>query len=168
MAEHRFDDQTEREWEIINPSDAYTIVGTERVVAAILLFVGGGQLGFKATGSDQDDAMGFGSLCMFVGREEQKSIVDTVLDGSIDEFVARFGDQVIRACRSVQIGDSADRQVIRPSLDALEDPAAWRAEWERVHDLQRSSMNDIGRAVLRFSAQIQRMMVTASDRQVKP
>ena len=142
-------------YEIINPSDAYTIEAASLDVAFVAcVFLGRGLYSFQPidVGEDADGepevtkvAAEEIPLFLFGGTEEWckqhlnesfESVVDRVTKDKATELAACF--------ESCLIGKATDRDTYLAGLKLIEDPhnrEEWRRRW---HDKRRSSMNDIG------------------------
>ena len=121
--------------EIINPSDHYTMVVTDRAAAVAICILGEGRYSLKAPNGE--------------------SVVPLFLLGGHDEWMKEtfgkdFGELleatdknlVAEHLESVVIGDREDYE---RSLSAIDDPAKRKkfiADW---NDRKRSSMNNIGK-----------------------
>src|SRR5579863_2871519 len=131
-------------YEIINPSDPYTIEADSLAVAFVAcVFLGSGQYAFKALDTDGVDI----PLFLFGNTEEWchdhlgesfKSVIDRVTTEP-----AKRGE-LERCLDSCLIGHEEDRKTYQAGLDLIDDPAKrerWRLRW---HDDRLSSMHDIG------------------------
>lgn len=128
-------------YEIINPSDAYTMVAEDRAVAcAAVVFLGEGHYGLSAKDDEKDGCPilawgGANALDEFFAKELGTTLADVMRDRR---------PAMAAALRSVAIGTFTDRESFDRGLALIDDPAKkeeWRAWW---HDERRSSMNDIG------------------------
>ncbi|HSV28621.1 MAG TPA: hypothetical protein VLL76_03655 [Candidatus Omnitrophota bacterium] len=125
-------------YEIVNPSDAYTIIAPDHEVAALACFLlGEGLYAFEPIDGDLPKV----PLFLFGGAEEwfEKTFGRTVSDA----LEARESD--LAACLdTVLIGKAADRKAFQKGLDLIDDPAKrieWRDHW---HEERRTSCNNIG------------------------
>lgn len=133
---------TETLWELINPSDAYTMAGDDYDVAAVAcLLLGEGHMGLVEIGGARrvpimlfglNDAWaqeGFGctvtDLCNRVMKEKRTALAD--------------------ALASVMIASPAERASYTLALEFIDDPTKRQTYRDRWHDRQRSSLNDIGK-----------------------
>ena len=150
------DDENKHLWEIINPSDPYTIMGTERVVAYLLLLVGRGKLGARRNGIDRSAV---GSLCIFASEGEMDKIINHLTSGlESKEFLKKYGDHLIEACRSVLIGDENDRETWEAVMGEISDPEERRKAWDVWHDKKRTSMADIGQSIMNLAHSVEELM----------
>ena len=129
-------------WEIINPSDSYSIDYPDWEVAAFAgVILGQGQYGLR--GIDNDHEL---PIFLFGGHEEW--VKSEFGANSFDEWKTKFlnerKNEVADCLDSVLIGDHSDRASYNKGLELIKDAEA-RKEWkEHWHDQRRSSMNNIG------------------------
>ncbi len=134
-------------YEIINPSDPYTLECDRFDVATAAIFLlGNGRLSLRG-----DDEAHCSPLCLFGGMREW--------------FVERFGEELepfiegnmvalAIALDSVLIGDAHDRRDYYKALALITDLEN-RVKWRDGYlDRRRSSMNNIGGAAYRLAAQL--------------
>lgn len=128
-------------FEIINPSDKYTVQAPDLEIAAVACtLLGEGKYAFQGLDNDAEVP-----LFLFGGHDEWFS----------DKFGASFSEvtgRVMAARRaeladcfdSVLIGDEAHRKAFEKGLELIDDPVKreqWREHWL---DERRTSMNNIG------------------------
>jgi len=120
-------------YEIVNPSDQYTLQAERFEVACVTtLLLGDGKYGLRST-SDNMPILLFGNHEEWVKRR---------FDCSVDELIASVSlDELATCLETVLIGD---RDVFELAIRrmTLESQAEFKIEW---HDKNRSSLNDIGR-----------------------
>jgi len=162
-----FDDETKYEWSVITPSDAYTIVGTERLAALALLFTGSGRLGILRTGDDGEEILGVGSVCAFQSGAGDAAVEALLCGGSLVDFLAVHYREFVVCCRSILIGQGEDRVVFERGLAGLS-PAEVVKCWECYHDARRSSMLDLGRALMALANRVERTYPSRLARGVTP
>lgn len=126
-------------YEIINPSDAYTLAAEERAVACAAVLI----LGAGAYGLDSPDGSPASGCPIFI------------LGGGVEWFAREFGTQlgafinarrtdIASALDTVLIGGRSSRSTYEKGLSLIEDEGR-RQEWrEHWHDERRTSINDIG------------------------
>lgn len=128
-------------YEIVNPSDPYTLRAPSALVASIaVILVGSGQYGIEAIGDSEPAAMPMFAFCP---------------NSALDEWCLRVGGDTFGALLeanraavadcldSVLFGPADRRAMYEAACAAIDDPQKlerFKAEW---HD-RRSSMNDIG------------------------
>lgn len=138
-------------YEIINPSDPYTMESSDlAAAAAACLFLGNGKYGLTAL--VPDDAPGM--PLFFFGKTEdvERWFGEACGCTMADAFARRTA--IAEALDSVAIGSLADRQTYADGL-ALIDDEAKRAEWrEKWLDRRRSSMNNIGGAAAHYAKRV--------------
>lgn len=125
-------------YEIINPSDTYTLKADDPKIAIIVaVLLGGGKYGLR----DEQDAEIL-PIFIFDGLEVWLQVTHGC---TLTELFDRADKEALAACfNSVAICPLKDRPLWDKAVEAMEDPVkreAWLAKW---HDTQRSSMNDIG------------------------
>lgn len=124
-------------WEIINPSDKYTIIAERfEVAAAATLLLGSGRLAL-----DPEDEGGQRlPLFLFGGHEE---FIKEHFSGDLDAWLDGHKAEVATALDSVLLGGFDRRADYNAAIAAIDDPAkllAFKTAWQD----KRSSMNDIG------------------------
>lgn len=124
-------------WDIVNPSDPYTMKGDDHLAVAVaVMFLGEGQ--YAANEIDGERQV---PLFLFGGHEAwlQKTF-DTTLEKALENNRLAIAD----ALESVMIGSPSARRTYETALKHLpeEAHAGYRAE---VLDQQRSSLNNIGK-----------------------
>jgi len=128
-------------FEIINPSDPYTIQAVDMEIAAVVcVTLGSGQLAFDEIGGDREVP-----IFLFGGHDEwfQKNFGGTYEEVSDRVFSERIAD-LADCFESCLIGDASGRASFEKGLALIEDETKrkeWRDHW---HDQRRSSVNDIG------------------------
>lgn len=130
-------------YEIINPSDPYTIEADALDVALVAcIFLGRGQYAFEPIGGDDTLRIpmfifgGTDQWCQEHFHQSIQVIVDRVLKDKSAELVTCFD--------SCLIGKAQDRAIYRSALELIDDPSKreeWRKKW---HENRRTSTNDIG------------------------
>lgn len=123
-------------YEIINPSDKYTLASDDPAVAAVCcMMLGGGKYALE-------DEKGKNACPMFIfGGDPHKWLNDTH-GTTIDKVMEERKDAVIVCFRSVMIGDAANRILWEKS------DAETKAKY---HDQKRTSMNDIGKRANQYA-----------------
>jgi hypothetical protein len=131
-------------YEIINPSDAYTIRGELRHAAIATLFLGDGKYGLT-------DADGNQAMPLFVLGGLEAWLVEKGI--APDTFTPGDWAAVADAADSVLIGGFRDRADAEAATSRMTpgDAAAYLAERQ---DRRRSSMNDIGASAKSLAAKI--------------
>jgi hypothetical protein len=127
-------------YEIINPSDPYTLESDDFAVACLAtLLIGEGRFALHAVGDQQQ------RMPIFLFGNPDGWLIQT-FGKSLETFLEQTPPEALAACLdSVLIGSPQDRQTYQEGLALIDDPAKkkqWRDTW---HDQHRSSMNDIGR-----------------------
>jgi len=128
---------TRHVYEIINPSDPYTIEGELGPCSIALLLVGpSGGYALNAL----DGTEGF-PILMFGGDPELQAACEKVGIWPLDEYLNEHRAEIIEALHSIVIGN---RELFLETMALMETEktkAAFRETW---HDKNRSSLNDIG------------------------
>lgn len=138
---------------IINPSDAYTFIGANDLVAGLaVLILGEGQYGCARINPDDYNEETQVLPIMIFG--EPDNITAWVLEHSdYPSFEAAMENnlwQVASALDSVVIGDANDRALYQSARAKMSetDQATYAEEW---HDKKRSSLNDIHKSARAIS-----------------
>lgn len=133
-------------YEIVNPSDRYTIEGELEAAAVATVLLGGGMYALE----DPDDRI---VLPVFFGATPDRldHYWHATFGRGFHESATALTLDVIAALESVLIGSRAERKRLERVLAAISSPAereAARAAW---HDGRRTSQNDIGAAAARYA-----------------
>ena len=128
-------------YEIINPSDPYTIEADSLDVAlAACLFLGDGQYAFEPlTDGPRIPLFLFGGVETWCQGHFNQSL-EATLNHVLKEKCTELAD----CMDSCLIGKASDRATYLNALELIDDPSKreqWRAKW---HEDRRSSLNDIG------------------------
>jgi hypothetical protein len=127
-------------WEIINPSDAYTIEAPDfRTAAAAVLVLGEGKYGLRPEDEDEGESM---PLFLFGGHEGFLATHFGGEDG-LGEFIRDNPGPLADAFDSVLLGRFDRRRDYKAALAAIDDPVKREQFRDAWHD-NRSSLNDIG------------------------
>jgi hypothetical protein len=123
-------------FEIVNPSDAYSIDGTDKAAAcAATLFLGEGFYGLNGPDGSVMGPFIFGGAVEWFAE---------TFGRSLDDYLSENKAAVAAALDTVMIGDASHRRVVEAAMARL--PESERAAfWADAHDEKRSSLNDIGR-----------------------
>jgi hypothetical protein len=132
-------------YEIVNPSDPYTME-TDNLLAACIActMLGAGKYALRQQDGEVEMPLFiFGGIEQWFEKKFEKPIAE-LLDGSNDI-------PVIEALDSVLIGDATDRKIYKAAIEKMDAEAVkvFRKEWQ---DKKRSSMNDIGARAEHISA----------------
>jgi hypothetical protein len=129
-------------YEIVNPSDPYTIEApTLAIAAAACLLLGDGQYGFDSLdeGGQSIPALAFGGSKEWFEKHFGRD-VDSVIGQVMAEQRAALAD----CMDSCLIGNADDRELFRDATKSICDADERYSYWFAYHDKRRSSMNDIG------------------------
>lgn len=120
-------------YEIVNPSDPYTMVAENEAVAFVAcLLLGRGAYGLREGEREACPLFRFGG--------DPEAWLKEKHGVGIDETIAQNKQELVRVLRSVQIGTRSDRATLDEAIEKC------GREWMlRRHDEKRSSLNDIGR-----------------------
>jgi hypothetical protein len=125
-------------YEIVNPSDPYTIEGDLRPCAMATILLGEGWYALTdAEGNSAMPILALGDVGDKWAQEQFDGTLQELMDGTPNEEIAAALDTVL-------IGLPSERETITAVLDSISDPAEReqaRAIWL---DKKRSSMNNIG------------------------
>lgn len=144
-------------FEIINPSDKYTIEADDyKVVSVAGLLLGEGKYALKEQEGDFDMPM-----FLFGGAEDwAKDQFDCLIEDLVEEVHGRPGE-LIRCLESIVVGN---REVYLAGLGGKSGPEKW-IYWEKWQDENSSSMNDIGRYAMKYAQAIRRKQDSEREKQ---
>lgn len=125
-------------FEIINPSDAYTVEAHDPELAALAVLL----LGRGAFGVEDEAGETVLPLLLFGGDPDET--LRNLFGRGLDEGMGARKAELPAVLRSVMIGSRQDREVAEAALEAIPSEEAKRAFLEKRHDKMRSSLNDIG------------------------
>lgn len=131
-----------RLYEIINPSDPYTMEVEDFREAAVGLLMLSTAFALEPVDGKEGPRM---PILAFGGMD--KWLEENVCPRKdIPNWVQDHREGIAKALGSVLIGKAEQRDLYRSAMDAIDDPAKREAFREKWHDTKRSSMNDIGAA----------------------
>ena len=126
-------------YEIINPSDPYTMVAADDEAARLAgIILGQGKLGII----DENDETVLPILIFDAAKYLNEMWPDWE-----QQLAARLAD-IANALDSVLIGSRADRLTFDKGLELIEGEDKRSEWWVHWHDGRRSSLNDIGRRAI--------------------
>lgn len=143
-------------YEIINPSDAYTMKHDDPAAAAVAgLFLGNGAYGLE-------DADGNRALPLFLLGGDPEAWLQETHGVTIEQVMAERPLAVAEALESVLIGGFDARREVESATEKMtpEDAAKWLAE---RHDARRTSMNNIGRRARSIAASLRQKHLTLAE-----
>lgn len=140
-------------YDIINPSDPYTIEAEEFIDAALAVFVLGNSYGLTALEEGGEDV----PIFIFGGAAEWfRERFKIEAQEAYDQRRLRVAGVLLSAI----IGGKSEREMVKKTLSMI--PPEKQAEWlEMHHDTKRSSTNDIGSYARRYG---QAIMDTEEDK----
>lgn len=129
-------------WEIVNPSDPYTMDGDDHdVVATVVVFLGQGRYAAQEVNGSRFVPM------MLFGVDDAWSTA--TFGCAVADLLARTVETkraaVVAAFESVVIASAHERAMFDEGMRLIDDPAErerWRTTW---NERRRSSMNNIGK-----------------------
>lgn len=138
-------------YEIINPSDTYTLkAASDEVATLAILLLGNGNYGGHKRG---DDAF---SVPMTLFSRNPQAEVDAAFAkyGGFIAAIKAMNQDVAEALESVLIGSFSDRDIAESALLQMPE-VEQRVKWLRDrHNTMRSSMNDIGKTALNMAEKL--------------
>lgn len=138
-------------FEIINPSDPYSLETGEWAVACLAAPVlGHGQYALHEIGGEGR----LMPIFIFGGADEwfKKQFGKT-----IEQLIDVVPRPAIADCLdSMLIGSARDRQSFHEALTFIDDPEKKRQYWEQWHESHRSSLNDIGGRARKMAAALRK------------
>ena len=143
-------------FEVSNPSDEYTIEAEDWSVACVVgLIIGRGQYGLNEVDGDHEMPLFlFGGLEEWVEAEFEKPLEEFM--GSVDKI------EVANCLNSIVVGNRANYTLGLGEKTGEEADAFWEV-W---HDLNCSSMNDIGQYSRNYAAKLLEMEKEKEERHV--
>lgn len=140
-------------YEIINPSDAYTMVAENDDIAraAIILLGEGAYGGIK----ENDDK--FSVPMMMFCRDAQKAVDEEFSTyGGFGPYIAGHRSELASALASVLIGGFSERRLVEDALSRMSevDQKQWLSN---RHNRLRSSMNDIGKRAWQLAEAVRKV-----------
>lgn len=136
------DEKPPRVWEIITPSDPYTMVSADPIVAALAMLC---LLHWRGAAHTVDEPRIETPFFPF-GIEAQvaEETVQAMTGQTIEQAIKRRHRAIIQALDSVLIGTPRDRALFEAATRYMtpRDATAFRAEW---HNIRRTSLNNIGK-----------------------
>lgn len=146
-------------WNLINPSDPYTLVTDNFEVATVVcLLLGEGRYGLEEINGERRVPL----MLFDVNERWFRETFGCTCQELFDRMVGDRRAEIVACLDSVLIGSPASRATYQEGLDLIDDPqkrAAWRTRW---HDKRQSSMNDIGAQARRLADQIRKVITNES------
>lgn len=129
-------------YEIINPSDPYTIEADSLDIAFMAcVLLGNGQYEFRPFEDGGTPVPFF----MFGGTDEWcKEHLGKTFHEVADDVRVNKREEMAKCLDSCLIGSANDRRTYYLGLELIEDPVKRERWWFEWHDKRRSSLNDIG------------------------
>lgn len=142
-------------YEIINPSDPYTMrAESDQIAAAAGILLGQGRYGVHD--SEDKDVL---PVLLFGGAEEAVKEILGVEIHELGNFIDANSAAIADALDSVLIGHFGDRETYEKGLELIDDEAKrkqWREYW---HEERRSSLNYIGKKAWKLAALLREQAV---------
>lgn len=140
-------------YEIVNPSDAYTLEAAEfKHAAAAILLLGQGKYGLTPETGDQDVP-----LFLLGGYDDWAKEINFDLNAVLNDELEHVGEVL----ESVLIGNFRDRIELKDAMSAM-NPEKARAYREAWVDRRRSSMNNIGAAAKQIAERIREKLAATA------
>jgi len=128
-------------YEIVNPSDAYTIKGEPLVVCVMVTLIGGGAYGVDPCDPETENP----DMPMFVfGGDPEAWFKEKFEIESIGAWLDDHLEEGAVCLESALIGHSSDRRMVEAALAEMPDEESRKRFLAKYRDDKRSSMNDIG------------------------
>lgn len=156
-------------YEIVNPSDPYTMVASDdRIAALACIILGGGKYCPKNRAGESsgpffmfgDSEALFGSWLRETFPRETAGSADVAV--VFAAVMAVHGEAVAAALESVLIGGFKERDLVTLALSKMPDPVDQAEYLAKLHDVKRTSMNDIGTRALELAKRTRRRMAEVS------
>jgi len=139
-----------KQYEIMNPSDPYTVLAKDDVTAAVaILFLGRGKL--SLTDEEGDEVL---PLFLLAGEGYLEEWLEGVGVEDLGKFLEENALEVADVLDSAMIGDFSTRASYQKGLELIDNEEK-REEWrEHWLDKRRTSVNDIGTAAWTAAASL--------------
>lgn len=141
-----------RLYEIVNPSDPYTMEVEDFKEAAVGLLMLSTHFGLEPVDGEAGSSMPpfiFGGMDKWI--EENVCPTD-----DLQKWIRDHTPGIAKALDSVLIGEKGQRELYQAAMEAIDDLAKREAFHEKWHDTKRSSMNDIGGAAREMAKRLRR------------
>jgi len=145
-------------YEIINPSDCYTIVGEPEIVATIIMYISRGTFGLKRADGEDDVAT---RMPLFAFG---KCTAEDIDEWAVHHMGMSFGDilkqrtsEIEATLNTVLCCDPGERKAIERVFASITDPEDLEKARAAYHDQKRSSMNDIGGAFEAWATKLRKL-----------
>jgi hypothetical protein len=130
-------------FEIVNPSDPYTLECDDfKIAAAGILLLGRGKLGLTCEADPKLEMPPF----IFANEQQVTDWFKGIGIDHIGEFIDQNRLKVADMLDTVLIGSERNRRTFEKVLACISDPAERQKARDTYHDEKRSSLNDIGQA----------------------
>lgn len=138
-------------YEIVNPSDCYTMKADDLAVAqAAVIVLGQGQYGLKDEQGESCAPM----LLFATPKQTEEILAELFGEGSLGGFIERNKAAIADALDSVMSVDRRERRLYEEALVAIESEEKRQEFRDKTHDRHRSSMNDIGGAAWEYAKRL--------------
>ena len=144
-------------YEIINPSDPYTLEADEPSVACAACLLLSPAFGLRS----QDDSVNM-PPARFAGYQEW---FEEHFHANVDKFIKSHLLEIVAVLDSVLIGEAQDRIDFYEALKLTDDPAKKQQWREQYLARRRSSMNNIGGEAMRMADGIRASVAKAATEQ---
>jgi len=138
-------------FELVNPSDPYTFKTDDSKVAEVVaLLVGNGKMGLTDEKGEKYDTM-----ILFLNEEQTEThLTETFGEGGLAGFVDANLKAVADALDSVMSFGFTERRTFELAMEAIETEERREEYRAKVHDKNRSSMNDFGTYAWKMAKQL--------------
>ena len=133
-------------YEIINPSDPYTIKGSDEALVCVATFyLGDGAWGLRELDKDGSDVEGDMTLPIFrFGGDWKSWFLDTHKIADVEGYIKKNAGKLADCLETVLIGSPRARTALEAMLAAISDEKERKKAHDAYADKMRSSLNDIG------------------------
>ena len=145
-------------FEIVNPSDAYTMESDDKAVACAASLLLCSKFGLRLIAPVGTVNEHFSMPPFIFGGWREWFLEQFRVD--IEQFIEANLARIADALDSVLIGDAKDRTDFYRALELIDDPAKKQKWREEYLDRRRSSMNNIGGSAMRWAAGIRAKLAT--------
>ena len=140
-------------YEIVNPSDAYTIAANDHAVAAVACFLlSNGQYAFEPVDGTEEMSV---PIFMFGGADDWcREHFDIDATGLIMKVMDEKRAELIACLESCLIGNEAAREEFDVCCSFIDEDSKRAAFKIARHEKRRTSMNDIGSRAYRMASKL--------------
>lgn len=147
---------------IINPSDPYTMRAPDLEVAAVAIcLLGEGKYGLEQIGGDRSAQV---PMFLIDGHDEWfTKQFERDFNATVDHVIATRADELVKALHSVFIGTPAAKLAFDELAKNCPDDESYATLLLQTHDAKRTSLNDIGRRAWALAQSVVQVEVAKAE-----